>query len=58
MGKSRHQQKVIKYIRQDRPQRLESFVKKNHFDLSEARLEGGGNLLHLGCVVASGALLR
>ena len=48
MGKDTTQ-KLNKYIKEDRPSRFNSFVRKRAIDVCDVQLNKGQNLLHYAC---------
>ncbi|XP_041371033.1 NF-kappa-B inhibitor-like protein 1 [Gigantopelta aegis] len=57
MGKDR-QEKVKQCIKDDRPAKLKSYVKKYQISLPQIQLSRGRSLLHYTCKHGSGAVLR
>ena len=50
--------KIKQYIKDDRPQRLKSYVRKHHIDLSSVELKHNRNFLHYCCQHGSGTIMR
>lgn len=50
--------KIKQYIKDDRPQRLKSYVSKHHIDLTSVELKHNRNLLHYCCQHGSGSVMR
>ncbi|XP_045178010.2 NF-kappa-B inhibitor-like protein 1 [Mercenaria mercenaria] len=58
MSSSQIISKVKRYIEEDRPRRLRTYVKKHHINLSDITLNKGRNLLHYCCKHGFGPIMK